>query len=253
MEYSELPHARISGSGSITLPGYGTLKVSGSGKIRGDEVSTSGSSTIPGGLKLVHLKTSGSTRIEGDINADTIKFSGSAKIEGSLECEELIKSGSITIDKSLKAIYARLSGSTHVSEGGNIGREIETSGSAEFGDDLVSMDKILYSGVLRVDGAVRAKSFEARLSRDESYIRDGIEADYINIRQSHEDWRNHGTLYTADITGDEILLENVECQNVTGRRVVIRRGCLIKGTVTYTETIQVEPASTLDKEPVKAE
>ena len=248
-----MPNARISGSGRITLPGYGTLKVSGSGKVHGDEVNTSGSSTIPGGLVLSYLKTSGSTRIEGDVYSDNIKFSGSAKIEGNLECEELIKSGSLSVGKGVKAVYMRTSGSTRVSEGGIIGRELEASGSVEFGADLVSDDKVLYSGVLRVNGIVKAKSFEARLSRDESYIKDGLESDYINIQRSHEDWRNLGTLYTADIKGDDILLENVECQNVTGRRVVIKKGCLVKGTVTYSETIQVDPASQLKQEPVKVE
>lgn len=146
MEYSELPNTRIAGSGRLTLPGYGTLKISGSGRVNTDSISTSGSSTIPGGLILRDLKTSGSTKIDGDIVSDTVKFSGSAHIEGSLECEELIKSGSIKIGKSLKADYARLSGSTHVRNGGVIRREIETSGSIEFGNDLVSEDRIMYSG-----------------------------------------------------------------------------------------------------------
>lgn len=253
MEYSELPDSRIAGSGRITLPGYGTIKISGSGRVNTDVISTSGSSKIPGGLKLRDLKTSGSTHIDGDISSDYIKFSGSAHIDGALECEELIKSGSVKIGKSLKADYARLSGSTHVREGGIIGREIETSGSAEFGDDLVSEDRIMYSGVLRVDGMVRAKSFEARLSRDESYIREGISSDYIDIQRSHADWQNMGSLVTSDITGDEISLENVQCDNVKGKKITIKKGCHIKGTVEYSDIIQVDPDSTLRNEPTKTE
>lgn len=253
MEYSELPNTRISGSGRLTLPGYGTLKISGSGRVNSDSISTSGSSTIPGGLKLHDLKTSGSTKIDGDLTSDTVKFSGSARIEGVLECEELIKSGSIKIGKSLKTDYARLSGSTHVREGGLIGREIETSGSIEFGDDLISEDRIMFSGVMRVEGRVHAKSFEARLNRNESYIRDGITSDYINIQRSHEDWRNMGSLVTSDIIGDDITLENVQCNNVKGKKITIKKGCLIKGTVEYSDTIQVDPASSLHSEPFKTE
>lgn len=253
MEYNDLPNTRISGSGRVTLPGYGTLKISGSGRVYSDSISTSGSSTIPGGLRLRDLKTSGSTTIEGDITSDYIKFSGSARIEGALECEELIKSGSIKIGKSIKADYARLSGSTHVREGGVIGREIETSGSVDFGGDLISEDRIMYSGVMRVDGRVQAKSFEARLSRNESYIRNGITSDYINIQRSHEDWRNMGILVTTDITGGEVTLENVQCDNVKGKKVTIKKGCYIEGTVEYSDTIQVDPASTLRNEPVKIE
>lgn len=253
MEYSELHQTKISGSGKVTLPGYGSLKISGSGRVGEDSIDTSGSSVIPGGLVLQHLKTSGSTRIEGDIKADYIKFSGSAHIEGNLECEELIKSGSVTVDGELKVRYARSSGSSKVSKGGYIERELESSGSTMFGGDLVSEDRILYSGVLRVDGAVKAKSYEARLSHDESFIRDGITADFINIQRSHSDWLERGTLYTADIIGDDVTLESVECNNVSGKNITILGGCLIKGKVTYTDNIQVDPKSRLDNPPEKTE
>ena len=253
MEYSELPSTKISGSGRVTLPGYGLLKISGSGRVSEDSIDTSGSSVIPGGLVLQRLKTSGSTRIEGDIKADTIKFSGSAHVEGNLECEEVIKSGSITVDGGLKARYVRSSGSTRVSKGGHIGHELESSGSTAFGGDLVSDDRILYSGVLRVDGSLQAKSFEARLSHDESIIRDGITADFINIQRSYNDWIGKGSLYTADITGDEITLENVECDNVTGKKITIMGGCRIKGKITYGDEIKVDPSSRLENTPEKTE
>lgn len=106
---------------------------------------------------------------------------------------------------------------------------------------------------MRVEGRVQAKSFEARLSRDESYIRDGITSNYINILRSHEDWRNMGSLVTTDLTGDEITLENVQCENVRGKKVTIKKGCYIKGTVQYSDTIQVDPASSLHSEPTKTE
>jgi cytoskeletal protein CcmA (bactofilin family) len=253
MEYSEIPETKIAGSGRITVPGYGMFKISGSGKISPQEISTSGSSRIPGGLKVGELRGSGSTQIEGSITAESVRFSGSARIEGSLSCGELNESGSILIAKDLNAKYARLSGSSKIKGAGDIEGELESSGSIMFGEDLVSEDKILFSGVMHVDGKVKAKSFEARLSHDESYIRDGIEADYVNIQQSHRDWGNKGLLRTRDIVGDDIILENVECDNIRGRKVTILGGCTIKGSVDYTETINVDPSSDLFKEPKKVE
>ena len=253
MDYSELPDARISGSGKLTLPGYGALKISGSGRVTTGEINTSGSSTIPGGLRLGELKTSGSVKIEGYVYADSIRFSGSAHVEGALECEDFINSGSVKIGGNLKANYARLSGSAKVKGHGSIAREIEVSGSAEFWGDLISEDSIQYSGVMRVEGRVRARSFEARLSRDESLFLRGITSNHVDIQRSHEDWRNLGTLVTSDITGEEITLENVQCDNIKGKKITIRKGCFIKGKVEYSESIQVDPTSTLQIQPTKTE
>ena len=253
MEYSKIPTTKISGSGRITLPEYGELKVSGSGRISPEAITTSGSSKLPGGLVIGDLKTSGSSRIEGDLTAEIVKFSGSASVEGNLVCEEINKSGSLKVEKDLKFKYGKFSGSTRVGGSGSVEQELEASGSMTFGSDLVSEDRILYSGVMRVEGRVKARSFEARLSRDESLIRDGIEAGYINIQRSHDDWRDRGTLYTTEITGDEIVLENVECNNVTGKTIKILPGCRIKGRVQYSESIKVDPDSYLENQPEKTE
>jgi cytoskeletal protein CcmA (bactofilin family) len=182
-----------------------------------------------------------------------VKFSGSANVEGNLICEEIIKSGSLKVGKDLKIEMGRFSGSTKVEGSGIVKRELEASGSMSFGGDLVSEDRILYSGFIKVEGAVKAKSFEARLSRDESFIRDGIEADYINIQKSHEDWRDRGSLVTTDIIGDEITLENVECTNITGSKITILPGCRIKGRIKYSESIKVDSDSVIENDPEKTE
>jgi cytoskeletal protein CcmA (bactofilin family) len=253
MEYSKIPTTKIAGSGRVTISGYGDFKASGSGRISPEEISTSGSCKIPGGLTIRDLRTSGSTRIEGDITAELVKFSGSASVEGDLVCDEITESGSLKVEKDLRIKYGRFSGSTKVEGSGAVERELEANGSVLFGGDLVSEDRILYTGIMRVEGKVKARSFEARLNKDESFIRGGIEAEYINIQKSHEDWRNLGTLVTTDITGDEIILENVECDNVIGKKITILPSCIIKGRVEYSDTIKVDPCSRLENEPEKIE
>jgi hypothetical protein len=53
--------------------------------------------------------------------------------------------------------------------------------------------------------------------------------------------------------GDEIIIENVECENVTGSKVTILPDCNIKGRVKYRETIKIDPKSILENEPEKIE
>jgi cytoskeletal protein CcmA (bactofilin family) len=253
MEYSRIPTIRIAGSGKATIPGFGDIKISGSGHISPEKITASGSSHLPGGLIVGSLKTSGSTKIEGDIEAETVRISGSAQIDGDLTCEELKKSGSLRIEKSLKTKYGKVSGSTNIKGDTFIERELESSGAISVGGNLTSEERILYSGVMNVDGYVKAKSFEARLGSHKSQVRDGIEADYINIQRSHDDWRNRGYLITKDISGEDILLENVECENLTGKNIRILQGCKISGKIKYSDSLTVDPDSYLENEPEKIE
>ena len=151
MEFSEIPVAKISGSGRINVPSYGLFKISGSGKISPEEISASGSSQIPGGLVVGNLHGSGSVLIKGDIKSNNVRLSGSTKIVGTLTCCELEGSGTLRIDEDLNAKYARLSGSSKITGAGVFEKELEASGAVTFGGDLISGDRVRYSGVMRVE------------------------------------------------------------------------------------------------------
>ena len=253
MEYSEIPTSKISGSGRLTVPGHGVFKISGSGRISPELIKTSGNSKIPGGLKVGEVKTSGSSTIEGDIEAEFIKISGSSSVEGSVTCEDIEKSGSLRVEKDLNCKSAQFSGSTQVGGFGRFEKELRNSGSIRFGEDIESEGHVRFSGFIEVDGKVTAKSFEGRLGRKESSIREGIEADYIDIRPGRNNWRGEGYLVTSDIVGKEVILEHVECNDVTGDKVTILPGCRVRGNVYYRESIEVDPSSKLDNEPEKIE
>lgn len=253
MEYSEIPTSKISGSGRLSVPGHGTFKISGSGRISPELIKTSGSSKIPGGLTVGEVKVSGSSTVEGDLETEYMTVSGSSSVEGNLTCVELEKSGSIKIRGDLKCKVAQLSGSTRVGGSGAIEKELRSSGSIRFGDDVTSEGHIRFSGSFDVEGKLTAKSFEGRIGRRESIIQSGIEADYIDIRESRDNWRGEGVLITTDIVGKEISLENVECDNVTGDKVTILPGCRIKGRIQYRESIKVDPNTRMESEPEKIE
>lgn len=253
MEYSDIPTSKISGSGRLTVPGHGVFKISGSGRISPELIKTSGSSKIPGGLKVGEVRTSGSSKIEGDIEAEFIKISGSATVEGSVTCEEIDKSGSLRIEKNLTCKSAQFSGSTTIGGFGRFEDEMRSSGSLRVGGDIESEGHIRFSGSVKVDGKVTAKSFMGRLGRKDSRVQGGIEADYIEIEPGRDNWRGEGYLVTTDIVGKEIILENVECDNVTGDKVTILPGCRIRGKLQYRESVKVDPKTVMDSEPTQIE
>ena len=252
MEYSDIPATRISGSGRVTLQGFGTVKVSGSGSISPERISMSGSSTLPGGLHVGELKTSGSSKVEGEIHADRIEFSGSASIEGDAHFDHLRKSGSLDVDGGVYGNTMRVSGSTTIRGDAEIADELRSSGSIRVEGGVESKGAVEIRGAFKVRGSIKAKHFEARLGNKLSVAEEGIEADVVDVEPLPRDWDREGELRTKDIVGiREVSLENVECENVRGGRVVIRGGCRVNGKVEYTESIEVSPNSYLAQEPVK--
>jgi cytoskeletal protein CcmA (bactofilin family) len=252
LEYSEIPATRISGSGRVTLQGFGTVKISGSGSVSPERISTSGSSTLPGGLRVGELKTSGSSRVEGDIHAELMEFSGSASIEGDARFRSLRKSGSLDVEGGVHGDTMHVSGSTTIRGDAVIAEELRASGSIRIGGDIESQGSVELRGAFEVRGGIKAKRFEARLGKRLSVAEEGVEADVVDVEPLPRDWDREGELRTKDIVGvEEVTIENVECENVRGGRVVICGGCRVNGKVEYTESIKVDPNSYLAQEPVK--
>jgi len=252
LEYSDIPATRISGSGRVTLQGFGTVKVSGSGSISPERISMSGSSTLPGGLHIGELKISGSSRVEGEVHADRMEFSGSASIDGDAHFEHLRKSGSLSIEGGVYGNTMRVSGSTTIRGDAEIADELRSSGSIRVEGGIESKGFVELRGAFEVRGRVKARHFEGRLGKRLSVAEEGIEADVVDVEPLPRDWDREGELRTKDIVGvEEVTIENVECENIRGGRVVIHGGCRVNGKVEYTESIDVSPNSYLAQEPVK--
>jgi cytoskeletal protein CcmA (bactofilin family) len=252
LEYSDIPATRISGSGRVTLQGFGTVKVSGSGSISPERISMSGSSTLPGGLRVGELKTSGSSRVEGEVHADGMEFSGSASIDGDAHFDHLRKSGSLDVEGGVYGNTMRVSGSTTIRGDAEIADELRSSGSIRVEGGVKSKGVVELRGVFEVRGRVKARHFEARLGRRLSVVEEGIEAEVVDVEPLPRDWDREGGLRTKDVVGvEEVTIENVECENIRGGRVVIHGGCRVNGKVEYTESIEVSPNSYLAQEPVK--
>jgi len=113
-EKESIPFIKVSGSGRFIIPRLGEGRVSGSGRISPEEISISGLSTMPGGMKVGLVEASGSSTFKGDIETDRMDLSGSASIEGSARFKRLTKSGSLRIGGDAVGGSMDVSGSTHV-------------------------------------------------------------------------------------------------------------------------------------------
>jgi len=175
-EKESIPFIKLSGSSRFTIPGLGEGRVSGSGRISPEEINVSGSSTMPGGMKVGLVEASGSSTFKGDIEADRMDLSGSASIEGSARFKRLTKSGSLRIGGDAVGGSMDVSGSTHVEGSVNLGEKLRASGSLEVGEDVVVGDLVELDGSFRVGGRIKAKTLDAWLSREMSRVEGGIEA-----------------------------------------------------------------------------
>lgn len=249
-----IPVIRVSGFGSFTIPGLGDGRVAGSARISQEKIDVSGSSTLPGGMKVRQVEASGRTTFKGDIDATRIDISGSASIEGTARFNRMTKSGSLGIENDAVGVSMDVSGSTRVRGTVSLEDELRSSGKIEVGEDLIVGGLADVEGSLRVRGRLKAGTLDIWLHGDVSRVDGGIEAEKIRIRRrGHALLRSDGVLETTDIKGDDIYLEDVACGNVTGARVTIGDGCEVRGTVTYSVRVEVSPGASLRSAPVKAE
>jgi len=249
MSYSEFPEASIRGSGRVHIEGHGSVKVSGRAELSPRLISTSGSSHLPGGLTVRELESSGSMEVDGDLSADTVRFSGSATIQGDTKFRRMEKSGSLRVEGGVEGSSMEVSGSTEVGGKASVSEELLSSGSLTVEGGIESGGRVEVRGSIRTRG-IKADRIEIALGGSLSRVTESLEAQYIRVEP--REWRD-GELRTGKIKGGEIILENVECDTVTGSKVYIGDGCRVNGRVTYTESIHVSPNAYLKEPPEKTE
>ncbi|MFP3950787.1 MAG: hypothetical protein ACLFVP_01370 [Candidatus Bathyarchaeia archaeon] len=252
----DLPTLRVTGSGRFTIPGLGDGKISGSGRISPEEIKISGNGSLPGGIEVPKLRKSGSLKVDGDLIAKEIDCSGSTKVYGTITTGHIENSGSLSVEGSLTGDAMRTSGSTRIEGAINLSDRLDVSGSIETGDNLHAGNHIRLSGSFYISGKLSTKELEVTLNRTKSKVEDGIKAEHIDVKR-HDRWRGRtpgvreGELITTSITGKEVSLENVTCDNICGEKVNIGEGCRIRGKVLYTHEIDVDEGAQLSNSPEK--
>lgn len=260
-----IPTTHMSGSGKVNISGLGEMRISGSGYVSPEEIRISGSGYIPGGIKVRQVGCSGSVSIGGDVEADEMRFSGSASVAGNIHSNNLWASGSFRANGHAKGGSMRFSGSCKIGDEIRLEDSLIVHGSLTVFGDVVARKLVELVGCFDVDGQISTSMFKAELRRSKSHIKRGIQADYVDIRKRDKAGgivlfgfpifirrTGRGRLSTTDIVGrEEVYLENVVCNNVTGRNVTIGEGCEIKGKVRYSGAIEVHPTAKLSNPPEK--
>ena len=231
------------------------MKISGSGMITTGEYE--------------NINISGSAKGEGLISCKNFSCSGSAKLNGELRCEgKIIVSGSFRAEKNISAGEISVSGSVKTGGDCKVKEQLSVSGLCVFSGDVKC-------NVLKASGGISANNIEA----ENAVIQGKINAEgLINAEQIKIEFEGCGSAenigggrivifprirskavarlpliskiigkagancFTVkdSIEGDEIALENVTAEKVSGRVVAIGAGCRIS-SVKYEETIEISP------------
>lgn len=260
-----IPTTRVSGSGRVHIEGIGDIRISGSGFVSPEEIKISGSGSLPGGIKVGRIGCAGSISIEGDAEAEEMSFSGSASIAGDAKAKSLSASGSFSVGGEVKGSSMKAAGSCKVCKRVELEDTLSAHGSLKVLGDVKAKRTVEFHGTFDVDGKVVTENFEAELSRHESHVRDRIDAVNLSVKKRGVEGIvlfgvpilgrivRDGKLYTTDIVAKEkVYLENVCCENVSGKDVTIGEGCIIKGKVNYSGSISVHPAAKLANPPEKS-
>lgn len=204
----------ISGSGTIAAGEYGSVHVSGSGRINGS-------------IACTDLHCSGSAKAGGDvICSGDVKCSGSFHCDGKVEAAYISCSGSAKIDGSIKAGSIRVSGAIKASD--------------------MEAENIVVSGGCGVPGLMNAETVEINLGGRCAIgsigcgtlkVKLGSGCSPFWFGRSRDDLLEVGT-----IEGDEIELENTTANIVRAKNVIIGKNCNIK-TVEYHTRLTVDPSS----------
>lgn len=211
---TEIPMTRVIGSGGVNLPGVGEIRILGSGYVSSEEIRVSGSGRLPGGIKVGSVKGAGSISVGGDIEADEMHFSGSASIMGGVRATSLTASGSLRADGGATGGSMQVSGSCKIGDKIQLENTLIVHGSLSVQGDVDARKLVELDGCFDIDGKLTTSTFKAELSRSESYIREGIQADHVDVRKGDgpEDFVlfgipiskggfREGELITTDIVG----------------------------------------------------
>ena len=228
----------------------------------------SGNGSIPGGSYNEEITISGNGKITGNVSCTDLKISGSGNASGDLTCSGHFSiSGSGHVKGALTAQSASINGSGHIDGSVNVKGNLSANGSTHAGriqcgvltaaGDLnaqgdISAESAVINGAVKCSGLFNAGSLNVKMSG--KCFADSIGGSEISIHDRKDAvklisrlFRLSGNVFTVknSIEGDEIDLENVEADTVTGRNVTIGPNCKIRRVI-YSENLTVSDKATVE-------
>ena len=217
-------------SGASTMPGgeYGTVDISGAGKVEGN-------------LRCTSLDISGAGKVFGDVVCEgDADCSGATRITGSLDAGSLDCSGSFTVE-GYCTVQGKLDASGAAKFQSALRANTVDAGGAFTCNGDVSAERFVSDGLCHIEGLLNAETVEMTLV-GENRIADigGSRITVRSERRRHLLQSQNGRLFTNSIEGDAVELEYTEADVVRGKSVAIGPGCVIR-RVEYTYSLFVDP------------
>jgi len=254
------------------------MKISGAGVLSGgeyDDVKISGSAKIEGSVRCRSFASAGAMKGEGDITCqEDFRSSGSAQVGGSVSAQNVeisgaLKCASLSADKEVKlnggvCVDGKLNGGDIRAAGGlKVGGGIEAeafrySSSMPMGGPAGNGSGLSCDGLLNAETVVITLGLEKHSVgsigggsvRVEERPDGGFFGGFGNFGFFAPPWGSppKGSLTVSEsIEADQVELVNTVCPSVSGRKVIIGKGCKVD-TVRYGESIEVDPDAQVGKQ-----
>ena len=228
------------------------MKIAGSGSIPGgeyqEEIHISGTGKVTGSTSCTGVSISGTGKIEGDLHCTgEVSSSGSGKVKGDLEADELHSSGSFDVEGGLRC--KKISSSGSLNAGSVSADKLHISGMLKCDEDISAEDAVI-RGYVKSGGLINAEKLDIEF--DTSSEANSIGGSSIRIRKKgfiaaailKFIGKDDAGLFkvSGSIEGDDIDIEYVEADSVTGKNVKIGPGCNI-GVVSFSGTYKASEDS----------
>ncbi len=207
-------------SGASTMPGgdYGTVSISGIGKIEGnlraETMKCSGSAKVNGNVTAQHISCSGKSSLHGTVTAQSIRISGVLKAEGEVQTEELSVSGCAKLERSCRCRLLKVAGTL-------------TS------DKDVEAEEAYLSGAVKIEGLLNAEKIQ--MTADCLSKINEIGCSELVVRREDRGLLNRlltrctgNVVQVNSIEADRVDITDTHADLVRGRDVTIGQGCKIR-------------------------
>lgn len=181
-----------------------------------------------GGGRYKDVNVEGITTILDSIDAENIAAEGTLKVNGNITCTNISCEGMAVFNGSIDA-------KEHIEFEG----VIKVCGN-------VQGKSIDVEGVLNMDGLLSADSISFEVSRSCNISEIGGSNVKIENNSFHKIglFKRKVKVNCKVIEGDNIYLENVECDVVRGKNITIGPGCIID-KIEYSMNIDIDKSSTV--------
>jgi len=178
------------------------------------------------------FKVNGIMKSPGNLVCDDVDVNGILKVDGDLNTGELNGNGMIKITGDIKAVTIKMNGTLKVL--GNIDvKSLNMGGIIK--SNSINSENIIMSGKLNVEENINCDIFDLKFDGNSSV--ENIEGSKVKVE--HKKIIKH-QFKVNTISADEIDIEYVTCDTISGDIVKVGKGCKVEN-ITYITSLEIDP------------